>query len=60
MLARLISEQVGIVKPDPRIFEHALSLAGNPAREKVLMVGDNFETDMVGEINAKLYPKKRS
>ncbi len=50
----VISEQVGIAKPDPRIFEHALSLAGNPEREKVLMVGDTFETDMLGGINAKL------
>lgn len=50
----VISEQVGIAKPDPRIFEYALSLAGNPAREKVLMVGDTFETDMLGGINAKL------
>lgn len=50
----VISEQVGIAKPDPKIFEYALSLAGNPAREKVLMVGDTFETDMLGGINAKL------
>lgn len=50
----VISEQVGITKPDSRIFEHALSLAGNPAREKVLMVGDTFETDILGGINAKL------
>jgi 5'-nucleotidase len=50
----VISEQVGITKPDPRIFEHALFLAGNPVREKVLMVGDTFETDILGAINAKL------
>lgn len=50
----VISEQVGIAKPDMRIFEHALSLAGNPSRERVLMVGDTFETDILGGINAKL------
>ena len=50
----VISEQVGIAKPDPRIFEHALSLAGNPSREQVLMVGDTFETDILGGINAKV------
>lgn len=50
----VISEQVGIAKPDPGIFEHALTLAGNPPREKVLMVGDTFETDILGGINAKL------
>lgn len=50
----VISEQVGITKPDPKTFEYALALAGNLAREEVLMVGDTFETDMLGGINAKL------
>lgn len=40
---------MGIAKPN-QIFEHALFLAGNPAREKVLMVGDTFETDILGGI----------
>lgn len=50
----VISEQVGVTKPDPKIFEHALFLAGNPAPEKVLMVGDTFETDILGAHNARL------
>ena len=50
----VISDQVGIPKPNVLIFEHAILLAGNPAREKVLMVGDTFETDILGAINAKL------
>lgn len=48
----VISEQVGVAKPHPQIFEHALALMGNPAREKVLMVGDNPDTDILGGINA--------
>jgi len=48
----VISEQVGITKPDRGIFDHALALMGNPAREHVLMVGDNPSTDIQGGINA--------
>lgn len=47
----VISEQVGIPKPHPGIFEHALNMMGNPAREKVLMVGDNPDSDIIGGIN---------
>lgn len=48
----VISEQVGIAKPDRRIFDHAFSIMGNPALESILMVGDNLETDILGGINA--------
>jgi len=50
----VISEQVGIAKPHRGIFDHALSIMGNPAREQVLMVGDNPESDILGGINAGL------
>lgn len=50
----VISEQVGVAKPHIDIFEHALSAMGNPERDKVLMVGDNPETDIFGGINAGL------
>ncbi|MFQ5472008.1 MAG: HAD family hydrolase [Dehalococcoidia bacterium] len=43
----VISGNVGYEKPDPRIFEHALALAGVPASE-ALVVGDRLETDVVG------------
>ena len=48
----VISEQVGIAKPHPGIFEHAFALMGHPARESVLMVGDTLESDILGGINA--------
>ena len=48
------SEQAGIAKPHPGIFEYALSLIGNPARTQVLMVGDNPYSDILGGINAGL------
>ncbi|MDF2867227.1 MAG: HAD-superfamily hydrolase, subfamily variant 1, partial [Gammaproteobacteria bacterium] len=50
----VISEQVGVAKPHRDIFEHALSLMGNPGREKVLMVGDNPDTDILGGLNVGL------
>ncbi|MBS0350168.1 MAG: pyrimidine 5'-nucleotidase [Proteobacteria bacterium] len=50
----VISEQVGIAKPDRGIFDHALTLMGNPPRNKVLMVGDTLESDILGGNNAGL------
>ncbi|TMP36552.1 pyrimidine 5'-nucleotidase [Pseudoalteromonas rubra] len=44
----VISEQVGVAKPDSRVFEHALSLLGNPDKSKVLMVGDTPASDVLG------------
>ena len=50
----VISEQVGVAKPHPRIFDYALEQAGNPARSRVLMVGDTAESDILGGMNAGL------
>ncbi|TKE97501.1 pyrimidine 5'-nucleotidase [Vibrio kanaloae] len=47
----IISEEVGMAKPDSIIFEHALQRAGNPCKSKVLMVGDNLHSDILGSIN---------
>lgn len=35
-------------KPHPPIYDHALTLAGNPPRERVLAIGDSLVTDMLG------------
>lgn len=51
----IISEQVGVAKPHPDIFEYALSAMGHPSREKVLMVGDNPDSDILGGLNAGLH-----
>ena len=48
----VISEQVGIAKPDIGIFEHALTHMGDIQREQVLMVGDNPHSDILGGMNA--------
>lgn len=51
----VISEQLGVAKPDVRIFEHALTRMGQPPREQVLMVGDNPHSDILGGLNAGVH-----
>lgn len=46
-----ISEEVGYNKPDIRIFEHAIKDMNTKA-ENCLMVGDDFEVDIVGAAKA--------
>ena len=50
----VISEQFGIAKPHRDIFDHALTLMGDPARDQVLMVGDNPDSDILGGMNSGL------
>ncbi len=51
----VISEGVGVWKPDPRIFEIALDRAGVTA-EHAVMVGDSWELDVLGAIAAGIRP----
>jgi len=44
----IISEEVGYPKPHPRIFEIACEALGEKDRSRILMIGDNYETDIVG------------
>ena len=41
------SEDVGVKKPNPKVFKHALSLANVQASASV-MIGDTFEADILG------------
>ena len=43
----LVSEDLGIRKPDPRIFERALELTGVQPSESV-MIGDSLQADIAG------------
>ena len=43
----IISEDVGVKKPHPLIFEHALRVTGTK-EDTSLMIGDNIETDIKG------------
>ncbi|OAN11528.1 dUMP phosphatase [Photobacterium jeanii] len=48
----VISEQVGVAKPDPAIFHHAFEQMGHPDKSDILMVGDNPHSDILGGNNA--------
>lgn len=45
----IISEVVGVNKPDPLIFQHAVNLAGTTKQES-LMIGDSIEADVRGAL----------
>jgi HAD superfamily hydrolase (TIGR01549 family) len=49
-----ISADLGIRKPNPAIFLHALDALGVPPHEAV-MVGDSLRADIVGALNLGLY-----
>jgi len=48
----VISEEVGMQKPDPEIFHLAAARAGARAGGRVLMVGDSFSSDIAGSLAA--------
>ncbi|KGK89207.1 YjjG family noncanonical pyrimidine nucleotidase [Clostridium sp. HMP27] len=47
----VISEEILISKPNPKIFEHALKNINHTNKSKVLMVGDSLTSDIQGGIN---------
>jgi putative hydrolase of the HAD superfamily len=47
------SEMVGVKKPNPKIFNHALNIA-NANLQNSIMIGDNFEADVEGALNIGL------
>lgn len=49
----ITSERAGAKKPDPKIFKYALEIAGATPTES-LMIGDNWEADIMGAKNMKL------
>ncbi|MBI5950493.1 MAG: HAD family hydrolase [Chloroflexi bacterium] len=51
----LAGGEVNSFKPDARIFEHALGLAGMSAQE-TMYIGDNYFADIVGSRRAGLTP----
>ena len=50
------SHVVGVAKPDPRIFEPALAVLGNPDPSRVGYIGDSFINDVGGAIAAGMVP----
>ena len=49
--AIIISEEVGVAKPDPAFFQIASEQSGNPSKESILMIGDSMTSDMQGAMN---------
>jgi len=49
--AVVISEEVGVLKPDPGLFAEAARRAGTPASE-ILYVGDSLSSDVHGGVGA--------
>jgi putative hydrolase of the HAD superfamily len=46
-----VSEDLGISKPDPRIFEHTLEGIKDVAKNEILMIGDSLRSDIKGGMN---------
>lgn len=44
----VVSEAVGVSKPDPLIFEHAMKVAGCSDKKDILMIGDSLKADIQG------------
>ncbi|MFK7980182.1 MAG: YjjG family noncanonical pyrimidine nucleotidase, partial [Saprospiraceae bacterium] len=47
----VVSDEIGISKPQPAIFEHAFEKMNFPAKDRVLMIGDSLNSDILGGIN---------
>lgn len=50
----IISEEVGAAKPDPKMIEAGMALAGVSDRARVLMLGDSLTSDMKAAANARV------
>ena len=48
--AIITSESVGVKKPNPKVFYHALKVAG-AKQENSIMIGDSIEADVLGALN---------
>ncbi|MBD5240899.1 MAG: noncanonical pyrimidine nucleotidase, YjjG family [Barnesiella sp.] len=48
----VLSDDIGVNKPDIRLFEHAMKVSGNISPERHIMIGDNPDTDISGAIAA--------
>lgn len=47
----IVSEEIGVAKPANGFFEIAFAKLGNPPRESALMIGDSWNSDILGATN---------
>jgi YjjG family noncanonical pyrimidine nucleotidase len=50
----VVSDEIGSAKPDARFFAHAYAAMRFPEKQKVLVVGDSFTSDIAGARNFEL------
>ena len=50
----IISDEIGVSKPDQAYFNYTLNQMGNPQKEEVLVVGDNILSDIMGAFRVGL------
>lgn len=50
----VVSEEVGVAKPDPRMIELGMQKTGVADRRRVLMLGDSLSSDMAAAANAQV------
>ena len=48
----VVSEQIGVAKPDRKVFDYAFSLMDDLDKTKILMVGDTLASDILGGYNS--------
>lgn len=48
----IISDEIGLVKPDKKFFDFALNELNHSNREQTLIIGDNLTSDIQGGINS--------
>lgn len=49
--AVIVSDEIGVAKPDPAIFDYTFDQLGRPAKSNVLIIGDSLTSDMAGGLN---------
>ena len=50
--AIVISEEVGVAKPDPKLIEVALDMLGCKDKSQAVMMGDSLSADIKAAVNA--------
>ena len=48
----VLSDDIGVNKPDIRLFEYAMERAGDKDPSRHMLIGDNPDTDMAGAVGA--------
>ncbi len=47
----VISDEIGVAKPQPEYMDEAFSRMGNPPKSEVLMIGDSLSSDVAAGVN---------